>query len=109
GRADPARARQSGPVGPIHRRSLRGGSHPMKPTMMAMSIATICAAPALATREPTVPPVYYLIDYGQGHIDNPDYVAWIAELPPDLLHFGKDVPMTHLYGPIAAVGGENQA
>lgn len=81
----------------------------MKPTMMAMSIATICAAPALATREPTVPPVYYLIDYGQGHLDNPEYVAWIAQLPPDLLHFGKDVPMTHLYGPIAAVGGENQA
>ncbi|MGD9498619.1 MAG: hypothetical protein AB7Y46_20160 [Armatimonadota bacterium] len=81
----------------------------MKPTMLTMSIAIICAAPALATREPTVPPVYYLIDYGPGHIDNPEYVAWIAELPPDLLHFGKDVPMTHLYGPIAAVGGENQA
>lgn len=73
------------------------------------SIAAICAVPALATREPTVPPVYYLIDYGQGHIDNPEYIEWIAELPPDLLHFGKDVPMTHLYGPIAAVGGENQA
>ena len=81
----------------------------MKPTMLTMSIAIICAAPALATREPTVPPVYYLIDYGPGHIDNPEYVAWIAELPPDLLHFGKDVPMTHLYGPIAAVGGENKA
>jgi hypothetical protein len=53
--------------------------------------------------------VYYLIDYGPNHLDNPDYITWIAELPPQLLHFGKDVPMTHLYGPIQAVGGENQA
>jgi len=60
-------------------------------------------------REATVPPVYYLIDYGPNHLDNPDYVKWAAELPPELLHLGKDVPMTHLYGPIAAVGGENQA
>ena len=72
-------------------------------------LAVLLAAPAMATREPTVPPVYYLIDYGPNHLDNPDYVTWIAELPPQLLHFGKDVPMTHLYGPIQAVGGENQA
>ncbi len=73
-------------------------------------LAILTAAPgALATREPTVAPVYYLIDYGREHIDNPEYIEWIKELPPELLHFGKDVPMTHLYGPIAAVGGENQA
>ena len=73
-------------------------------------LAILTAAPgALATREPTVAPVYYLIDYGREHIDNPEYIEWIKELPPELLHFGKDVPMTHLYGPIAAVGGENPA
>jgi len=76
---------------------------------MSLSIAVAVAAPAVATREPTVPPVYYLIDYGPSHLDNPEYIEWIAELPPQLLHFGKDVPMTHIYGPIAAVGGENQA
>ncbi|MGD9496859.1 MAG: hypothetical protein AB7Y46_11205 [Armatimonadota bacterium] len=81
----------------------------MSNVTVSLSLAVTVAAPALATREPTVPPVYYLIDYGQGHIDNPEYVEWIRELPPQLLHFGKDVPMTHLYGPIAAVGGENQA
>ncbi|NLO05888.1 MAG: hypothetical protein GX131_08685 [candidate division WS1 bacterium] len=81
----------------------------MKRFMIAVVLTTILAAPVLATREPTLPPVYYLIDYGQGHLDNPDYVEWIAELPPQLLHFGKDVPMTHIYGPIQAVGGENQA
>ncbi len=81
----------------------------MKRILSALLTLAVMTAPALATREPTVPPVYYLIDYGQGHLDSPEYVEWISELPPDLLHFGKDVPMTHLYGPIVAVGGENQA
>lgn len=78
---------------------------------MRVLLLLCCLLPAvvLAQREPTVPPVYYLIDYGGDHLANPDYVTWAAELPPELLHFGKDVPMTHLYGPIAAVGGENQA
>jgi hypothetical protein len=64
----------------------------------------------LAARRPvTRAPAYYLLDYGSDHLDNPDYVQWVAQFPPDLLHFGKDVPMTHLWGPIVAVGGENQA
>lgn len=78
-------------------------------TAALIALAVTIAAPALATREPTAAPVYYLIDYGREHLDNPEYVEWVRELPPDLLHFGKDVPMTHIYGPIAAVGGENQA
>ncbi len=74
------------------------------------SLALALTAPmALATREPTAAPVYYLIDYKANHLDNPEYIEWIRELPPELLHFGKDVPMTHIYGPISAVGGENQA
>lgn len=79
-------------------------------TAITTALAILVLAEAsLATREPTVPPVYYLIDYGRNHIDNPEYINWVKELPPELLHFGKDVPMTHLWGPIAAVGGENQA
>jgi hypothetical protein len=78
-------------------------------TVALIALAAIIGAPALATREPTAAPVYYLIDYGHEHLDNPEYIEWVRELPPELLHFGKDVPMTHLYGPIAAVGGENQA
>lgn len=77
--------------------------------IVIIALAVIIAAPALATREPTAAPVYYLIDYGDEHLDNPEYIEWIRELPPDLLHLGKDVPMTHIYGPIAATGGENQA
>lgn len=76
-------------------------------TMLSMLLVVM--AGALWGLEPTRAPVYYLLDYGGQHLDNPDYVAWVRELPPDLLHFGKDVPMTHLYGPIQAVGGENQA
>ena len=72
-------------------------------------LLAVVMAPAFATREPVAAPVYYLIDYGRNHLDNPEYIEWARELPPELLHFGKDVPMTHLYGPIAAVGGENQA
>jgi len=92
-----------------HWRTAQLGGEAMNHLMTAATLTSILASPALATREPTVPPVYYLIDYGPNHLDNPEYIEWIAELPPQLLHFGKDVPMTHLYGPIAAVGGENQA
>ncbi|MBM4045324.1 MAG: hypothetical protein FJ279_09435 [Planctomycetes bacterium] len=81
----------------------------MRSAMVATIAVLLAANSALATREPTAPPVYYLIDYGGNHLDNPKYVEWVKELPPELLHFGKDVPMTHLWGPIAAVGGENQA
>jgi hypothetical protein len=75
----------------------------------AILLLIVFGRTAFATREPTVPPVYYLIDYGRNHLDNPEYIEWIKQLPPELLHFGKDVPMTHVWGPIAAVGGENQA
>ena len=60
-------------------------------TRLSMSmLALIMAAPTFATREPTAAPVYYLIDYGREHLDNPEYIEWIRELPPDLLHFGKN-------------------
>ncbi len=85
----------------------------MRPTNRLIAallmVLVFSGGPVFATREPTVPPVYYLIDYGRNHLDNAEYVEWVRQLPPELLHFGKDVPMTHVFGPIAAVGGENQA
>jgi len=81
----------------------------MRPAIATALAILVFAEASLTAREPTVAPVYYLIDYGQDHIDSPEYIKWVKELPPELLHFGKDVPMTHLWGPIAAVGGENQA
>lgn len=77
--------------------------------MLLLGLCMAVAAPGGAAREKTLAPVYYLLDYGGQHLANPEYLQWARELPPDLLHLGKDVPMTHLFGPIQAVGGENQA
>ncbi len=73
--------------------------------MMAMAPAGFAADPDWRTR----PPITYVLDYGQGHLDSPEYIAAVAASPPTLLHLGKDVVMSHNWGPIAGVGGENQA
>ncbi len=73
--------------------------------MMAMAAAGYAADPDWRTR----PPITYVLDYGRGHLDNPEYIAAVAASPPTLLHLGKDVVMSHNWGPIAGVGGENQA
>lgn len=57
----------------------------------------------------TEPPVTYVLDYGSDHVGNAAWLAQVAAAPPQLLHLGKDVPMTHSWGPIRALGGENQA
>lgn len=67
-------------------------------------IALCCLAPG-----PTRPPVTYVLDYGDRHLGHPEYIQAVASAPPHLLHLGKDVPMTHNWGPIRALGGENQA
>ncbi len=57
----------------------------------------------------TTLPVTYILDYGRDHLGNADYVPTVATAPPTLLHLGKDVPLNHGWGPIKALGGENQA
>ncbi|MEW6355446.1 MAG: alpha-amylase family protein [Planctomycetota bacterium] len=57
----------------------------------------------------TMPPFTYVLDYGSEHINLPEYIEHYAKFPPTLLHLGKDVPFTHNWGPIQALGGENQA
>ena len=54
-------------------------------------------------------PVTYVLDYGAKHLGNPDYTPMVAKAPPTLLHLGKDVPFNHGWGPVKALGGENQA
>jgi len=54
-------------------------------------------------------PFTYILDYGSKHLGNPDYVPAVATAPPTLLHLGKDVPLNHGWGPVRALGGENQA
>ncbi|MFH1616691.1 MAG: hypothetical protein ABIG61_16605 [Planctomycetota bacterium] len=63
----------------------------------------------LSKKLPSREPINYVIDYDQNHLDNPEYIKKTRKYNADVLHFGKDVPMTHLWGPIAATGGENQA
>lgn len=57
----------------------------------------------------TTLPFTYILDYGRDHVDNDDYIPTVATAPPTLLHLGKDVPFNHGWGPIKALGGENQA
>ena len=54
-------------------------------------------------------PFTYILDYGSNHLNNADYVPMVATAPPVLLHLGKDVPLNHGWGPVKALGGENQA
>jgi len=100
------------PLAPLVERPVAPGSGLPGPPPGAIAVLSPALKPpeVLARERPRVrAPVYYMLDYGRHHLDNPGYVKWISDFPPDLLHFGKDVPMTHLWGPIAAVGGENQA
>lgn len=57
----------------------------------------------------TEPPVTYVLDYGNHHLDNSDWVAANRAAPPERLHLGSDVPMTSNWGPVRKIGGENQA
>ena len=65
-------------------------------------------APAQSSEFGTVIPTTYVIDYDVGHLDNPGYVELVRKSPPELLHLGKDVAITHNWGPIEGLGGENQ-
>ena len=67
---------------------------------------------AVAEREPILPtttrPIIYTIDYGDQYFTKPEFIDRFKAAPPDLLHIGKAVPITHLWGPVNLYGGENQ-
>ena len=54
-------------------------------------------------------PVTYVLDYGSKHLGHDEYIQAVSTAPPALLHLGKDVPLNHGWGPVRALGGENQA
>ena len=64
------------------------------------------------SREPmlpaTTPPIIYTIDYSDQYFTKPQFIDRFKAAPPDLLHVGKAVPITHLWGPVNLYGGENQ-
>jgi hypothetical protein len=43
-------------------------------------------------------PFTYLIEYGPGHVDNPDYLKKIGAAPPTLMHVGEDVVFSSVLG-----------
>ncbi|MGC9319350.1 MAG: hypothetical protein ACP5KN_15060 [Armatimonadota bacterium] len=79
--------------------------------MVAVGGALLAAQPVLGADPDwrTKPPITYVLDYGSDHLGNPDYIRAVAQSPPTLLHLGKDVVMSHNWGPIQGLGGENQA
>jgi hypothetical protein len=74
--------------------------------LLILPMAALGAQPAPVL---TKVPITYILDYGPDHIRSPTYIETISRAPPTLLHLGKDVPFTHNWGPIQALGGENQA
>ena len=53
-------------------------------------------------------PFIYVIDYGDKWIKDPTAAGMFGDTPPDVLHIGKAVPVTHNWGPIPLMAGENQ-
>jgi len=53
-------------------------------------------------------PFIYVINYSDKWIKDPTAAQVFGDMPPDLLHIGKAVPVTHLWGPIPLMAGENQ-
>ncbi|MBU0610829.1 MAG: hypothetical protein KKI08_23320 [Armatimonadetes bacterium] len=72
--------------------------------LLSFAMSAALAAPVL-----TRAPITYVLDYGSKHLGYNQWVADTIAAKPQLLHLGKDVVMTHNWGPIQALGGENQA
>jgi hypothetical protein len=56
----------------------------------------------------TTLPITYHIDWTGDYFTKPEKIKQFRTAPPDLLHVGKAVPITHHWGPIRLYKGENQ-
>jgi hypothetical protein len=76
------------------------------------AIFWVAGATLAADREPmlptTTPPIVYTMDYRGPFFSDPTYLDRFKAAPPDLLHVGKALPITHLWGPVRLYRGENQ-
>ncbi len=74
------------------------------PTLLALAGAAE-PGPMIPT---TTPPIVYTINYSGDYFTEPDYIERFRASPPDLLHVGKAVPISHHWGPTRLYQGENQ-
>ena len=56
----------------------------------------------------TTPPIVYVINYTGDYFTKPETIEQFRAAPPDLLHVGKAVPISHHWGPTRLYQGENQ-
>lgn len=79
---------------------------------VALIFSLAHVAVAAEAQDPLVPvttaPIVYTINYSGDYFTNPDYLEQFKAAPPDLLHMGKAVPISHLWGPTRMYAGENQ-
>src|SRR5271157_1336120 len=61
-------------------------------------LLALCGLAGASDDWTTSAPITYCIDYGDGHVGNPEYLKKVAEAPPDILHVGEDVPFSSVYG-----------
>lgn len=74
---------------------------------VAVGLFLVQGAVFASTQRSTVPFIY-VIDYGDKWIKDPASAQVFGNMPPDVLHIGKAVPVTHNWGPIPLMAGENQ-
>ncbi len=80
-------------------------------TVRALMLATALGALAPCLLGAVVKlraPVIYHIDYGDKYFTDETYAETFRAAPPDLVHVGKAVPITHVWGPVPVMRGENQ-
>lgn len=75
----------------------------------AALVLVMSAHLASAAFLPSSVPFIYVIDYGDKWVTDPEAAEVFGDEPPDVLHIGKAVPVTHNWGPIPYMAGENQA
>lgn len=76
--------------------------------IMTAAAVALTTQVAWAAFLPSSVPIIYVIDYGDKWITDPDAAQVFGDEPPDVLHIGKAVPVTHHWGPIPFMAGENQ-
>ena len=79
---------------------------------MILAGQVMLSAAAAAGPDPVLPtttaPIVYTISYTDAYFKKPGYIEQFKAAPPDLLHVGKAVPISHLWGPTRLYYGENQ-